>query len=496
MTPSRPRWWPRSVRRQLVIGVSVIVCAAMIGGGAVAAAILRNEMISLTNTQVTHSLDAFSYSYGKAQLAAAQSRTLTDPVLEVNSFPGQAPGTVIAVLRGQRAVFAASFTGGEPGSVPDDVVRDLQAVNWPSGETRTVRLGESGEYRVGTRDVGSGERLVSAVSLVDANRTLASHALAVAVLVAVALVVAAAATVQLIRLALRPLQRVADVAGDVANLPLTAAEYRITSRVSDRDADPGSEVGVLGSSLNLLLDNVDAALTQRAETDRRVRQFLTDASHELRTPLAAILGYAELTRQDSAGLPPMTEYALERIESESRRMTALVSDLLLLSRLDERQDLHIEEVDLCGVVADAVNDAAVAGPEHRYVAELPDYPVWVRGDRARLQQVILNLLSNARMHTPPGVTVTTAVSMAGEPGRSTVVLEVRDNGPGIPEAIVPYLFGRFVRADKDRSREMGSSGLGLAIVASVVEAHQGTVSVRSRPGQTVFTVRLPAAPGS
>lgn len=488
-------WWPKSLRQQLVIGVSVIVCTAMIGGGAVAMAILRNEMISLTNTQVAHSLDSFSYSYGKAKLATAQSGPSHSAATEAANFPGQAPGTVIAALRNQRAVLAASYTGGEPGPVPDDVVRDLEAVDWPSGATRTIDLGELGKHRVGTRDLGSGERLVSAVSLEDAQQTLVSHALAIAVLVAVALVVAAAATVKLIRTALRPLRRVADVARDVATLPLDAAEYRIYARVNDRDADPDSEVGVVGSSLNLLLDNVDAALTQRAETDRRMRQFLTDASHELRTPLAAILGYAELTRQDSAALPPMTEYALERIESESRRMTALVSDLLLLSRLDERQDLQIEEVDLCEVVANAVNDATVAGPDHHYSARLPDYPVWVRGDRARLQQIILNLLSNARMHTPPGVTVTTTLGTSGEPGWSTAVLEVSDDGPGIPEAIVPYLFGRFVRADKARSREMGSSGLGLAIVASVVEAHHGTIGVNSRPGHTVFTVRLPAAPG-
>jgi len=492
MIRRRPRWWPKSLRKQLVIGVSVIVCSAMIGGGVVATAIMRNEMISLANTQVAHSLNAFSYSYSKAKLATAQVGTATDAA----NYPGQAPGTVIVALRDQRAVFAASYTGGEPGPVPDDVLSDLEAVNWRNGETRTIQLGEMGEHRVGTRYVGSGERLVSAVSLVDAKQTLVSHALAIMVLVAVALLVAASATVGLIGAALRPLRRVAGVARDVATLPLDAAQYRITERVSERDADPASEVGVLGNSLNLLLDNVDAALTQRAETDQRVRKFLTDASHELRTPLASILGYAELTRQDSAALPPMTEYALERIESESRRMTALVCDLLLLSRLDERQDLHIEDVDLCEVIADAVNDASVAGPEHRYIAELPEHPVWVRGDRARLQQILINLLSNARMHTPPGVAVTTSLYTSGEPGRLTAVLQVSDNGPGIPHAILPYLFGRFVRADNDRSREMGGSGLGLAIVASVVDAHHGTITVQSRPGETVFTIRIPAAPGS
>ena len=179
----------------------------------------------------------------------------------------------------------------------------------------------------------------------------------------------------------------AAIAGDVAKLPLEAAEYRITARVDDRDTDPANEVGIVGLTLNHMLDNVDAAFTKMARSDRHTRQFLTDASHELRTPLASILGYAELTRQESDRLPPMTEYALTRIESESRRMSTLVDDLLLLSRLDERQDLQIQQVDMCDLVAHAVNDAAVAAPDHHFRTELPEEPVWVWGDRARLQQL-------------------------------------------------------------------------------------------------------------
>jgi two-component system sensor histidine kinase TrcS len=243
-----------------------------------------------------------------------------------------------------------------------------------------------------------------------------------------------------------------------------------------------------------MLDNVDSTLTKMAESDRNTKQFLTDASHELRTPLAAILGYAELTRQESDMLPPMTEYALARIEAESQRMATLVSDLLLLSRLGEGHDLQLEDLDICDLIADAVNDAAVTAPEHHFVADLPDHPVGIRGDRVRLQQLIANLLANARIHTPAGVTVTAAVSTRGEGGEAVVELVVIDDGPGIPEAIMPNLFGRFVRADKSRSREMGSTGLGLAIVASIVEAHGGQVFAESRPGRTVFIVRLPAAP--
>ncbi len=491
MSRARPRWWPRSLRERLVIGVSLIVSAAMVGVGAVAELSLRNEMIALINSQVANSLASFGYSYEKAKLVLPRPKAGPVAAGELTEFPGQPPGTVIAVVCDGRTVFASRFTDGEPAPVPPDVVRDLEAIDWRSGDPRTVRLGDLGEYRVGTRDVGGGDRLVSAVSLREANQTLIRNALILAGLLVVALLITAFATVVLVRNALRPLRRVAAIARHVAKLPLDADQYRITARVHDRDTDPESEVGAVGLSLNHMLDNVDAALTQRSQSDRRMMQFLTDASHELRTPLAAILGYAELTRQESDLLPPMTEYALTRIEAESRRMSSLVADLLLLSRLDEGKDLEFEDVDLAELVADAVNDAAVSAPDHRFVTAVPEHPVLVHGDRARLQQLVANLLGNAAMHTPPGVTATAALTTSHDDGRPVAILEISDDGPGIPEEIIPNLFGRFVRADKARSREMGSSGLGLAIVASVVDAHQGTVSVASRPGRTVFTVCLP-----
>lgn len=464
---------PRSLRSQLVAGVLAIVSTALIGIGAVALMSLRDEVLSLSDSQVANSLAAFGYSHAKG--------------LQGNS--GQAPGTVIALLRDGKSVYASVFTDGEPTAAPSEVVRELEAAGAQGGDPRTVELGALGPHRVGSQAVDTGDRLVSAVSLKAANRTLAHNTLLVAGLVMLALFATAVATTILVRNALKPLRRVAAIASQVATLPLEAAEYRITARVDERDTDPESEVGTVGLTLNHMLDNVDSALTKMARSDRHTRQFLTDASHELRTPLAAIRGYAELTSQESDQLPPMTEYALERIESESCRMSTLVDDLLLLSRLDERQDLQIEQVDLCDLVAHAVNDAAVSAPDHHFGTNLPDGPVWVLGDRVRLQQLIANLLGNARVHTPEGTTVTTSVGSSN----GAVELVVSDDGPGIPDEVMPNLFGRFVRADKGRSREMGCSGLGLAIVSSIVEAHRGMVTCESRPGCTTFRVRLPAA---
>ncbi|GAB3937539.1 hypothetical protein GCM10027614_15930 [Micromonospora vulcania] len=180
-------------------------------------------------------------------------------------------------------------------------------------------------------------------------------------------------------------------------------------------------------------------------------------------------------------------HALRRVESESTRMTSLVDDLLLLARLDSGRPLAVEPVDLSALVVDAVSDAHVAGPEHRWHLDLPEVVIQVPGDAARLHQVVANLLANARVHTPPGTAVTTTLTVDG----GTALLTVADDGPGVPADLQPELFERFARGDSSRSRAHGSTGLGLAIVAAVVEAHHGTVTVDSRPGRTVFSVRLP-----
>ena len=163
------------------------------------------------------------------------------------------------------------------------------------------------------------------------------------------------------------------------------------------------------------------------------------------------------------------------------------ADLLLLARLDEGQDLNMADVDLKALLADAVNDVAVSAPQHRWRVELPEYPVWVRGDRARLHQTISNLLVNARVHTPAGTTVDAAIVA----GAGHVELTVSDDGPGIDAELLGHLFERFVRADKSRSRAAGSFGLGLSIAASIVEAHGGTIAVRSDTTVTRFTATLP-----
>ena len=173
-------------------------------------------------------------------------------------------------------------------------------------------------------------------------------------------------------------------------------------------------------------------------------------------------------------------------------MTTLVEDLLLLARLDAGRPLAHDPVDLTMLVVDAVSDAHAAGPRHDWQLDLPDEPVIVVGDGARLHQVLANLLANARTHTPEGTTVTVAVSTAG----GTAALRVIDDGPGIPADLQPHIFERFARGDSSRSRAAGSTGLGLSIVHAVVTAHGGHVTVDSAPGRTAITVTLPLMPPS
>lgn len=487
-----PWWRPRSLRRQLLLGVSAVVCVVLMAVGAVSVLSLHSYVTTMNDAEVAESLDALSHSYARYRSGVglpphADTSTVGEALLE---FTGQTPGNLIAVLHDGVVVGTAVFSGDEPRPAPPDVVQAIQAESWTDGPPRTKELGSLGSYRVDSRADGR-DRLIVGVSLNLANRTIARRTVTTTALLVAALFVTAGLTVSVVGYALRPLRRVAATAAEVASMPLSADEQRITTRVRPRDTDPDTEVGIVGHTLNRLLDNVDTALAHRAESDRRMRQFIADASHELRTPLAAIQGYAELTRQDSADLPATTEYALARIESEAQRMTSLVDELLLLSRLGEGEDLQTDDVDLGDVVLDAVNDAAVAAPTHRWVKQLPDEPVWVRADRDRLHQLVSNLLSNAHVHTPPGVTVTTAIARhQADADTPYAELTVTDNGPDIDPELMPHLFERFVRGDKSRSDGAGN-GLGLPIVASIVEAHGGSVTAESGGGRTVFRVRLP-----
>ena len=280
-----------------------------------------------------------------------------------------------------------------------------------------------------------------------------------------------------IRRALLPLDRIAATAKAIGDGDLTR-------RVEP--ADPHSEAGRLGLALNAMLGQIERAFREREASEQRLRRFIADASHELRTPVATVRGYAELFRRGAAERPGDLAKTMQRIESEARRMGVLVDELLLLARLDQGRPLDSAPLDLTDLAADAVAAARAVDPDRpltlRATAPLP-----VRGDAVRLRQLLDNLLANVRDHTPPGTAAT--VTLRAEPG--TAVLEVSDEGPGIPAGHAPHVFERFHRAGPARSRTGGGTGLGLAIVAAIAQAHGGTATLRpGTPGAT-FEIRLP-----
>ncbi|KAB2591018.1 sensor histidine kinase [Streptomyces arboris] len=382
-------------------------------------------------------------------------------------------------------------------------------------DARSVELPGLGGYRVEAATSTEGRTVLVGIPTAEVSGALTTLIVVEVCVTAAGLIAASLAGTVLVGVALRPLRRVAATATRVAELPLHSGEVALLERVPDAEADPRTEVGQVGAALNRMLGHVGSALVVRQESETRVRQFVADASHELRTPLASIRGYAELTRRaagrdaSASESDPVIRHALGRIESEADRMTGLVEDLLLLARLDAGRPLSYESTDLLPLVVDAVSDARAADATpateadalHRWRLELPGEPVTVRADPARLQQVLVNLLANARTHTPPGTTVTVSVRpsvQASVRADEPVTLEVRDDGPGIPAELLPHVFERFARGDASRTRgadgekATGSTGLGLAIVQAVVSAHGGRVRVDSAPGRTVFAVELPA----
>jgi two-component system OmpR family sensor kinase len=403
---------------------------------------------------------------------------------------GQSEGTLGVRIVGGVPIEAAVL-GSRFEDVPLAAEQVTRLADLPAdGRPRTVDLGgDLGEYRVVAKPGDDGQVLVNGLPMTSTTAAVA-RLVGVELLVGLLSLLAAALVAALvIRRTLRPLARVATTATRVSELPLSSGEVRLVERVPPQDTDPRTEVGQVGTALNRLLDHVEGSLAARQASETQVRQFVADASHELRTPLSSIRGYTELVRRQGGELPEHVGHAMGRVESEALRMSALVEELLLLARLDAGRELSTEEVDLTALVVDAVSDAHVAGPDHRWQLDLPETPVLVPGDPARLHQALVNLLANARAHTPPGTAATTRLTAVDGWAELTVV----DDGPGIPPELREHVFERFARGDSSRGRTAGSTGLGLAIVHAIVTAHGGTVSVDSRPGRTAFTVRLPNA---
>jgi two-component system OmpR family sensor kinase len=332
-------------------------------------------------------------------------------------------------------------------------------------------------YRVLASAVSGGGTLVLAFPLGDAENALSTLLLIEGIVTVAVLAGVAALALWLVRLGMRPLTRMELAAERIA-------EGDLSHRVDP--SDERTEVGRLGRALNAMLTKIEAAFAERRASEDRLRRFVADASHELRTPLTSIRGYAELFGRADVK-PEDLAKSMRRIEEESTRMSELVEELLLLARLDQGRALERAPLDLARIAADAVEDARAVQPERRIEID-QNGSVMMEGDEARIRQVAANLISNALVHTPATARVRVRVAKVAE----DAVLEVSDDGPGLAPDQAAKVFDRFFRVDPARSRQTGSAGLGLSIVAAIVHAHGGEVSLDSAPGAGArFIVRLP-----
>ena len=396
------------------------------------------------------------------------------PVPRTDREPGESTLSDLYVARidpdapDDRQVLAQpSATSGREPELPvastDPLEPDVQTVGSLEG---------SGSWRAMLLPVPSGSQALVAMPLDRVDATAERTMVAILVAVAAVLVAMGAAGWWLLRLGIRPIAEVTQVADAIAGGDRSR-------RV--RGGAPGTEAHHLARAFNVMLD-------EQAATEAKLRQFVADASHELRTPVSAIGGFADLWREGAVD-PDQLDDVMRRIGQESARMRGLVEDLLLLARLEEGRALAAESVDLAALAADAVLDASATHPSRQVTLHAPE-PVGVQGDEARLRQVLANLMSNALVHTDAATTVEVRAERRGD----AALLAVRDDGPGMRPEAAAKAFDRFWRADPSRAR--AGAGLGLAIVRGIVAAHHGEVRLDTAPGAgTTVRVVLEASLG-
>ncbi len=351
----------------------------------------------------------------------------------------------------------------------------------------SVRADDGGKWRAvitpvldsGTQNVTGYLLFASSTRVIDA--LIITYITIFAGFGAVVILLSAVLTRMLVAATLEPLREVERTAREIARGDFSKRIHITTSN---------TELGHVGTSLNVMLDHIDGAFKERAKIIDKMRRFVGDAGHELRTPLVSVRGYAEMYRMGILREDEQIAQAMQRIEKEAIRMTSLVEDLLSLARLDSSRELKLVELNLNELAEDAVLDAGAQAPERSFKAlPSPDEPLAL-GDEHKVRQVMANLLGNAIRHTDPESDIELAVIALPNCAR----FEIRDHGVGVPSQIRDKIFERFWRADTSRNRETGGSGLGLAIVSSIVEVHNGRVSCHETPGGgATFRVDLPRA---
>ncbi|MFZ0121481.1 MAG: HAMP domain-containing sensor histidine kinase [Pseudonocardiaceae bacterium] len=475
---------PLTLRGRLIAALLVFSAVGLAMFAGASELLLRHSLLTRVDEQLRH--------FPLHRIAAAEKPN-----------PQRLPSDYrLTVLAPDGAV--AYELGQQPGQLggPKLPALDLAAVQQRDGRPFTVpdRAGGSA-WQVEAVELPNEEIVAVALSLGSVDVILRQLLIIEAIVGGIVLFLVGGVATIVVRLGLRPLTRIEHTAEAIAGGEL---DRRVP------DSDPRTETGRLGAALNVMLGRLAAALHERERSEERLRQFVADASHELRTPLTSIRGFAELYRRGGARTPAEVELLTGRIEAEATRMGVLVDDLLLLARLDHERALDITDVDLLVLAADAVHDARAREPD-RPVSVIPgNGAVHVLGDEHKLRQVVTNLVTNALIHTPAGTAVQLTVrqhvpspradppvaqaGMQRLPQAPLGVLEVHDEGPGIPPDQAPHVFDRFHSFDPGRTHHRGGSGLGLAITAAILEAHNGRIELHTAsPHGTTFRVLLPLA---
>jgi two-component system OmpR family sensor kinase len=394
--------------------------------------------------------------------------------VEVRDTDGTVRASATAAAPGEPAP-AVRLPVNLPGPAPPSVAGDPKHF----GPGFSVASGD-GPYRALTAVLpGSGRVLVVGLPLEDVEATLSRLATVEITVAGAVVLLGGGLALWLVRLGLRPLTAITHTA-----VAITAGDL---SRRVERER-PDSEVGQLGLAVNTMLDQIEVEITERRASEDRMRRFVADASHELRTPLSAIRACAELFRRGAADRRADLAQVVRRIEDGAARMGILVDDLLLLARLDTGQPPAEQTVDLAEIARLCVDDARLVDPDRPLVLDAAE-PAPVTGDPHALRRAVDNLLANVRAHTPSQALAHIRVGSADD----RVFLEVVDTGPGVPPEQASRVFDRFYRADPARSSDRGGTGLGLSVVATIAEAHGGSVELVSTVGHgATFRMRFPA----
>ena len=473
-----------SLRNRLTVGVLVLSAIGFIGAGVGAQALLKNYLINQVDDQLLSVVNGTADRLDQAGIArdddddddrGPQAARATTPL---NRVPTSISVTVLDPF--------GNLVGGIGGDLNSNQVTEYVMGLLPGqvaafGSKPFTIEAPGADFRVATTVLPSSlGSVIVAQSLSDFDKTTRQIGIVFLIIGGLVLLFIAFASRQVIKLSMKPLEKIEATAEKIAAGDLSARLENF---------EPDTEVGRLSTSLNQMLSRIEESFAARTESESKLRRFVADASHELRTPLTSIRGFAELHRQGAVPEGEKTKELISRIEKESMRMGSLVEDLLMLARIDQSREIVMADVDLSTLIKEAVTSAQVAGPEHPITSDIA-HDVHTQGDSDKIYQVVTNLLANARAHTPIG----TAIHVATYSADNGTFVTVADKGPGLTAEDQQHVFERFYRVDTSRQRSSSDgSGLGLSIVDEVMKAHGGSVSVSSEPGNgATFTLHFKA----